>query len=110
MIKHDWEDAVAANEDAGLPVAVRESPTAVRFYDPDDLSARGKWGYLSTVRSGTSDEGLSIYCHMHGCKKMKRSHQMPNEDTLKRWLKAGADLPRGRAGKAAHLVQWDAMF
>ena len=72
-IRHDWREAV---QDSALPNVVQpnEDSDTVNFLNPEPPCE--KWASLSTIRKGTY-EYLTVYCNMHGCKKMKKSSVMP---------------------------------
>jgi hypothetical protein len=67
---------------------------------------------LTTIKVGTPQEALSIYCYLHQCAHMCRisKHRDITESRLAEWAQVGLALPRGSSGKAAHNDAWARMF
>jgi hypothetical protein len=121
LIVHDadeWADAIeeaaAAEEEHGLPRPVVELHGAVSFYDPTDAARR--FGRHTVPHMGTAKEAYSIYCNLHGCKRMRKPHAYPSAGpewvVLRRWLRDGADetkVPRGKRGRIQHEAMFDAL-
>ena len=100
-----WQEAEAhAEADAALP-----------FYDfrtcqvHDGKDNKGAiLGRIKPVRPGAKDEAISVYCRRHGCSKMLRPTQAPDQANLLAWFRDGKDIPDQHKPeyKAEHMNKW----
>ena len=100
-----WQEAEAhAEADAALP-----------FYDfrtcqvHDGKDNKGAiLGSIKPVRPGAKDEAISVYCRRHGCSKMLRPTQAPDQANLLAWFRDGKDIPDQHKPeyKAEHMNKW----
>ena len=81
----------AAGEDLELPIV--DAQGSVRNpADENDI-----WGRISSVKQGTTQEAVSLYCRRHGCALMKSLSKAPPLPRMLRWFALGQDLPNIRA-------------
>merc|ERR1719414_2130616 len=116
----DWDDAAAAATGAGdhdAAVAASLSDLSVEISDFDSMNfavkqiSTGKvLARISTVKPGDLEHAsVSIYCYMHGCKKMKLFKNLPSQLDILMWVARGIHITAShdKAGKRQrHCAMW----
>lgn len=102
-VRREWAESAAAAgspEDDALPIAQNVGNGVIMFLDP--RNPERKLARQSVIRLGTKNESFSMYCYMHQCAKCMKPQRWPSTLQLRRWVKAGMELPSGAGQKSRH--------
>ena len=99
----DWREA--AELDVELATAPRKvnvtmTPRVDVWLHPTNDDH--KWARQTVKHAGERNEGIAIYCYLHGCSRIRKRHQWPGDEKIAQWLEDGRALPMGEAGKIRH--------
>ena len=65
---------------------------------------------ISTPANRGTVGGIAVSCLLHRCSRMRTPATFPERPEIVNWIRQGASLPRGAAGRDTHLKMFDELW